>query len=99
MKKRGWRFVGPTTCYAFMQAMGLVNDHAPDCSVRERALAARAAFVGTIGWERPFGLAISASTAAGHQAEAGLASARFRNGHVSLLDLEPTTQSWRFSVW
>ncbi len=45
LKKRGWRFFGPTTAYAFMQAMGLVNDHAPDCSVRERALAARAAFV------------------------------------------------------
>jgi DNA-3-methyladenine glycosylase I len=31
LKKRGFRFVGPTTCYAFMQATGLVNDHAPDC--------------------------------------------------------------------
>jgi len=34
LKKRGWTFVGPTTCYAFMQAMGLVNDHAHDCHVR-----------------------------------------------------------------
>ena len=34
LKKRGWTFVGPTTCYAFMQAMGLVNDHVDDCSVR-----------------------------------------------------------------
>jgi DNA-3-methyladenine glycosylase I len=33
LKKRGWRFVGPTTCYAFMQAMGLVNDHINGCHV------------------------------------------------------------------
>jgi DNA-3-methyladenine glycosylase I len=31
LKKRGWSFVGPTTCYAFMQAMGLVNDHEEGC--------------------------------------------------------------------
>ena len=31
LKKRGWSFVGPTTCYAFMQAMGLVNDHLKGC--------------------------------------------------------------------
>jgi DNA-3-methyladenine glycosylase I len=31
LKKRGWTFVGPTTVYAFMQAMGLVNDHEPGC--------------------------------------------------------------------
>jgi DNA-3-methyladenine glycosylase I len=34
LKKRGWSFVGPTTSYAFMQAMGLVNDHIHDCYVR-----------------------------------------------------------------
>jgi DNA-3-methyladenine glycosylase I len=34
LKKRGWSFVGPTTCYAFMQAMGLVNDHLEGCAVR-----------------------------------------------------------------
>ena len=34
LKKRGWKFVGPTTLYAFMQAMGLVNDHQHDCLVR-----------------------------------------------------------------
>lgn len=45
LKKRGWRFVGPTTAYAFMQAMGLVNDHAADCVIRAQALAARAAVV------------------------------------------------------
>ncbi len=33
LKKRGWKFVGPTTAYAFMQAMGLVNDHVHDCYV------------------------------------------------------------------
>ncbi len=37
LKKQGWQFVGPTTVYAFMQAMGLVNDHAHDCVVRVRA--------------------------------------------------------------
>ncbi len=31
LKKRGWKFVGPTTAYAFMQAMGMVNDHIKDC--------------------------------------------------------------------
>jgi len=44
LKRRGWRFVGPTTLYAFMQAMGLVNDHLEGCSVRDQAEAARAAF-------------------------------------------------------
>ena len=34
LKKRDWKFVGPTTMYAFMQAMGLVNDHQHDCHVR-----------------------------------------------------------------
>jgi len=31
LKRRGFRFVGPTTCYAFMQAVGIVNDHTIDC--------------------------------------------------------------------
>jgi DNA-3-methyladenine glycosylase I len=44
LKKRGWRFVGPTTLYAFMQAMGLVNDHLEGCFVRDRAEEARSAF-------------------------------------------------------
>jgi DNA-3-methyladenine glycosylase I len=44
LKKRGWRFVGPTTVYAFMQAMGLVNDHLHGCDARERAELARADF-------------------------------------------------------
>lgn len=36
LKKRGWSFVGPTTAYAFMQAMGLVNDHIEGCFMREK---------------------------------------------------------------
>ena len=36
LKKRGWKFVGPTTVYAFMQAMGLVNDHAEACFLRAK---------------------------------------------------------------
>jgi DNA-3-methyladenine glycosylase I len=35
LKRRGWSFVGPTTLYAFMQAMGLVNDHLEGCFTRE----------------------------------------------------------------
>ncbi len=44
LRKRGWTFVGPTTAYAFMQAMGLVNDHVEGCAARERAEKARARF-------------------------------------------------------
>jgi DNA-3-methyladenine glycosylase I len=44
LRKRGWRFVGPTTVYAFMQAMGLVNDHIDGCAAYERAARSRAAF-------------------------------------------------------
>ncbi len=44
LKNRGWKFVGPTTVYAFMQAAGLVNDHAEDCVIRKKAEAAREAF-------------------------------------------------------
>jgi len=45
LKKRGWKFVGPTTVYAFMQAMGLVNDHLADCFVRTNVERARGVFV------------------------------------------------------
>jgi DNA-3-methyladenine glycosylase I len=45
LKKRGFTFVGPTTAYAFMQAMGLVNDHLEGCHVRPAALEARRALV------------------------------------------------------
>jgi DNA-3-methyladenine glycosylase I len=44
LKKQGWRFVGPTTVYAFMQAMGLVNDHAEGCTIRAEVDKARQAF-------------------------------------------------------
>ncbi len=44
LKKRGWSFVGPTTVYAFMQAMGLVNDHVEGCFVREECERERQAF-------------------------------------------------------
>ena len=45
LKKRGWSFVGPTTCYAFMQAMGMVNDHLEGCAMRAEIEALRAAFI------------------------------------------------------
>jgi DNA-3-methyladenine glycosylase I len=41
LKRRGWTYVGPTTAYAFMQAMGLVNDHVAGCWVRARAETSR----------------------------------------------------------
>jgi DNA-3-methyladenine glycosylase I len=49
LKKQGWRFVGPTTVYAFMQAMGLVNDHAPECVIHAEVASARAAFTPPTG--------------------------------------------------
>lgn len=45
LKERGWKFVGPTTCYAFMQAMGLVDDHLDGCTFRAEVEAERRAFV------------------------------------------------------
>ena len=47
LKQRGWKFVGPTTVYAFMQAMGLINDHVEGCICRGRVERARS------GFERP----------------------------------------------
>lgn len=44
LKKRGWKFVGPTTAFAFMQAMGLINDHVPGCVIRPKIERARQAF-------------------------------------------------------
>jgi DNA-3-methyladenine glycosylase I len=41
LRARGWTFVGPTTMYAFMQAMGLVNDHLHGCAIRKRVEAAK----------------------------------------------------------
>lgn len=45
LKKRGWKFVGATTMYALMQAMGLVNDHVEGCHSRAKVAEARRAFV------------------------------------------------------
>lgn len=45
LKKRGWSFVGPTTVYAFMQAMGLVNDHLPGCAAGAGCEAERTALI------------------------------------------------------
>lgn len=45
LKKRGWKFVGPTTVYSFMQAMGMVNDHMPDCMIRIKVDQARKNFI------------------------------------------------------
>lgn len=45
LKKKGWKFVGPTTIYAFMQAMGLVNDHVDDCVFKAKIKKARDNFV------------------------------------------------------
>ncbi|BDG02868.1 3-methyladenine DNA glycosylase [Anaeromyxobacter oryzae] len=58
LRKRGWTFVGPTTSYAFMQAVGIVNDHLDGCSFRARAERARRTF------ERP-PAAATAATARG----------------------------------
>ncbi len=44
LKKRGWSFVGPTTVYAFMQAMGMVNDHLEGCHCRKEIETARKSF-------------------------------------------------------
>jgi DNA-3-methyladenine glycosylase I len=44
LKKMGWKFVGPTTAYAFMQAMGLINDHAAGCIIRKDVERARKGF-------------------------------------------------------
>ena len=49
LKKLGWSFVGPTTMYAFMQAMGLVNDHIAGCCVRDEAEASRRAAAASVG--------------------------------------------------
>ncbi len=49
LKKRGWKFVGPTTVFAFLQAMGLINDHAEGCVTREKVEEARRAFTRPTG--------------------------------------------------
>ena len=49
LKRLGWSFVGPTTMYAFMQAMGLVNDHLDGCCVRDEAERSRRAAAASVG--------------------------------------------------
>lgn len=44
LKKLGWKFIGPTTVYAFMQAMGMINDHVADCVIRNKVERARRSF-------------------------------------------------------
>jgi len=44
LKKKGWKFIGPTTVYAFMQAMGIINDHARSCTSRPKVENARKKF-------------------------------------------------------
>ena len=44
LKKQGWKFVGPTTVFAFMQAMGLINDHVEDCVIHGKVESARRSF-------------------------------------------------------
>lgn len=53
LKKRGWKFVGPTTVFAFMQAMGLVNDHVEGCIIRAKAARARKQFKKPGGLDSP----------------------------------------------
>jgi DNA-3-methyladenine glycosylase I len=44
LKKMGWKFVGPTTVFAFFQAMGLINDHVHDCIIKSKVESAREKF-------------------------------------------------------
>ncbi|MFK7893898.1 MAG: DNA-3-methyladenine glycosylase I [Granulosicoccus sp.] len=44
LKKKGWKFLGPTTVYAFLQAMGLINDHVEGCIIRSKVERARVKF-------------------------------------------------------
>ncbi len=53
LKKQGWSFVGPTTIYAFMQAMGLVNDHVVGCELWERAESSRREVAMSLGIDTP----------------------------------------------
>ncbi len=45
LKKMGWKFVGPTTVYAFLQAMGLINDHVEECAIRAKVESAKKRFM------------------------------------------------------
>ncbi|MCA1772182.1 MAG: DNA-3-methyladenine glycosylase I [Halomonas sp.] len=52
LKKRGWKFFGPTTAFAFMQAMGLINDHSDGCVIREQLARAREGFLRPSGRQK-----------------------------------------------
>jgi DNA-3-methyladenine glycosylase I len=67
LKKRGWTFVGPTTIYAFMQAMGLVNDHLAGCHVRDACAEQRRSLRGS-------------ADRAGADTGRSVPNPRFRNG-------------------
>jgi len=45
LKKMGWKFVGPTTAYAFIQAMGIINDHVAGCVIRSKVERSRKKFI------------------------------------------------------
>ena len=49
LKRRGWSFVGPTTVYSFMQAVGIVNDHLPGCQMRAEVEDLRSKFGRPVG--------------------------------------------------
>ena len=55
LKKRGWKFIGPTTVYAFMQAMGLINDHSKTCVIHSQVETARTNFVPPIRASKSIG--------------------------------------------
>ena len=72
LKQRGWRFVGPTTVYAFMQAMGLVNDHLGGCDIRRRRRA------GTRGVHAPVTGSVRTSSSTAIACSPGAARGRIR---------------------
>jgi DNA-3-methyladenine glycosylase I len=55
LRKRGWAFVGPTTVFSFMQAMGVINDHLEQCHFAAEVEEERSAFERPVGTTRPFG--------------------------------------------
>src|SRR5690606_169203 len=79
LKKRGWAFVGPTTVYAFMQAMGLVNDHVEDCVIRAKVERARNEF-SRPGRRRPATAGRRAQSSAGGTAGFHTTSHRWPSG-------------------
>jgi DNA-3-methyladenine glycosylase I len=70
LKRRGWSFVGPTTVYAFMQAMGMVNDHLEGCVIRKAGEAARKAGL-PAGAGRMAGLGVTSAATGNKTVAAG----------------------------